>query len=181
MAERVLAHISAISRNMQGLEGSELARFEGDQLRALAAALRAIKRLSPEDKQSISAGIDGLRIPQASKTPLLAQVAGKSVGRSRQRPHQDYVAWPNFGTVRIWHDVHAEPALSNEIVCQHLHALGCISPSKTTQRSCVFYALLFSLLFQHVCQKRFFFISFCCCFFNIHVRNKNRNSSRQLI
>ena len=181
MAERVLTHISTIRRLMQGLEGSELARFEENQLRALAASLQAIKRLSPEDKQSIAAGIDGLRIPQVSKTPLLAQVAGKSEGRSRQRPHQDSVAWPNFGTARIWDDARAEPALANEIVCQHVHALGCINPSKTTQRSCVFYALLFSLLFQHLCQNQFFFISFCCCFFNIHVRNKNRNSLRPWI
>ena len=180
MAERVLAQIDVFGRVLQGLEGPDLARVEEQQLRALAAALQDIKRLSSEDKQGISAGIDGLRIPQASKTPLLAQVAGKSEGRSRQRPRQDYVTWPNFGTHRLWQEARLNPALTNELVCQHLNALGCINPSKSTQRS-FFSTLSFFFAVSTLMPETNFLYSFCCCFFNIHVRNKNRNSLRPWI
>ena len=51
---------------------------------------------------------------------------------ARNRALQDYLAWPSFGTSRLWRDVQANPSLAGELIAQHLALLGLSSPTEPT-------------------------------------------------
>ena len=53
---------------------------------------------------------------------------------TRNRPMQDFVTWPAFGTKVFWDSVQELPEMALELICQRVHELGGINPSEPTSR-----------------------------------------------
>ena len=131
----VLQYIEVVGRLLSTLNGTALEQATEVQIRALSANIAKVKVLTTEEKQQLSTAIAGLCLDEASKNSLLVLVHGKGESRSRKRPLQDFVSWPNFGTHSLWRDIGARPDLTLELVCQLLNSIGLINPTKDTQKS----------------------------------------------
>ena len=46
--------------------------------------------------------------------------------------YQDYGAWPNYGTLRLWTECRDNPSLAHELIAQHMSKLQLTHPSETT-------------------------------------------------
>ena len=59
-----------------------------------------------------------------------------------RRAMQDYTSFPAFGTAAVWGDIAANPSLSIEVLCQHMHKLGLVNPSEPTSADIAAVALV---------------------------------------
>ena len=141
MASALLAQLEVVGRLLVALEGTELARVGLQQSQAFCANLARVRVLSVAEKSALVAAIEVLRLPEAEKARLLTLVHGKNSGETRKRPLQDYVAWPNFCTRRVWQSLVDYPSLAVETLCQQVSSLGLINASKDTQKSIAAHAV----------------------------------------
>ena len=53
---------------------------------------------------------------------------------TRNRPMQDFVTWPAYGTRAFWQNISECPELATELCCHYLTSLGAVNPSEPTCR-----------------------------------------------
>ena len=117
------------------LSGAELEQVADAQAKSLRGKVEKIKHLSLADKATLCSAVAEVPFAQASKDLLVKLINDKPNVAAKKRELQDYCSWPSYGTRYFWDRIADNPELAVELICQHVHTIGLINPTKETQRS----------------------------------------------